>query len=814
MSWKNVKLIFMREIRDQLRDRRTLFMITILPVLLYPMLGLGIVEMMLTFSEQKRNVVILNAEELPTTPAFLTEGSIGDEWFDSGGSDSSRLQVITDLPSGNEPKKGEGGRPKRKHTPAQLLKSGRELAERFVEISSSVSESENSDEEKAQADAEVAQFSRMFAESGVQVLVLVPDGYADAIAGLQQQAIEGDSESAAEIPPLRVLKNSADDKSSVAFGRVRGALSRWEDALRSETFEKASLTTTLQNPARLQWVEVARGEEVSANVWSKMFPAMIVIMALTGAFYPAIDLGAGEKERGTMETVLISPARRIELVLGKFLTILLFSIGTALMNLLSMGFTGSQMAATMGAAMSDTAGLTLPAWTSLMWLVVLLVPLAALFSALCLALATFAKSTKEGQYYLTPLLMAIMGLTMFCLSPSVEINPFYSVVPVVNIALLLKGLLLSAAGSGDLLMYAIPVLASSLLYSGLSLWWAIDLYNSEGVLFRESEKFDLKSWFRNITRTKEPVPQFAEAVFCFITILLLQFVAMNYLKPDLGGTAQEAGQAMMKTLVIQQLTMIACPALIMGLMLTTSMRATFRLRWPSLGAVAMGVGLAVLAHPLSIETSIALVESGFLPPPPAEGISRINNILKSAEFSPFLMITVFALTPSICEEIAFRGFILSGLARGGRLGIAVVISSLMFGIIHLIPQQAFNAAMLGLLLGLLAVYSRSLLPAIAFHLCNNSIATFHAKNGFGIKPDGVFFRQQDEMLRYEWPTLLLCGIGIALLANRMIQELLRQKEAKRLEKLKSFEVPVAETKPEPDTQIRTSSVDELQPSVS
>ena len=71
MNRKNVRVIFMREVRDQLRDRRTLFMITILPVLLYPMLGLGLVEMMLTFSEQRRTVVVLNADDMPKDPAFL-----------------------------------------------------------------------------------------------------------------------------------------------------------------------------------------------------------------------------------------------------------------------------------------------------------------------------------------------------------------------------------------------------------------------------------------------------------------------------------------------------------------------------------------------------------------------------------------------------------------------------------------------------------------------------------------------------------------------------------------------------------------------
>src|SRR5262249_20161688 len=79
------------------------------------------------------------------------------------------------------------------------------------------------------------------------------------------------------------------------------------------------------------------------------------IMALTGAFYPAVDLCAGEKERGTMETLLISPASRSEIVLGKFLTVMLASVLTALLNLVSMGLTGLRMAGQVGALGSATA---------------------------------------------------------------------------------------------------------------------------------------------------------------------------------------------------------------------------------------------------------------------------------------------------------------------------------------------------------------------------------------------------------------------------------------------------------------------------
>ena len=75
-------------------------------------------------------------------------------------------------------------------------------------------------------------------------------------------------------------------------------------------------------------------------MWSKILPVMLLLWAMTGAFYPAVDLCAGEKERGTLETLLSSPAERSEIVLGKLLTVMLFSMATAVLNLLSMGVTG------------------------------------------------------------------------------------------------------------------------------------------------------------------------------------------------------------------------------------------------------------------------------------------------------------------------------------------------------------------------------------------------------------------------------------------------------------------------------------------
>ncbi|MCA9037256.1 MAG: CPBP family intramembrane metalloprotease [Planctomycetaceae bacterium] len=791
MSWKNIRLIFMREVRDQLRDRRTLFMITILPVMLYPMLGLGIVEMMLTFSEQRRNVVILNTDQLPADPALLAQNGIAETWF-ANSDDASKLRIVTDLKSNsalpgdtdeNKPDiRQDGQAASRKPavrglTDEQLLEAGRRIQQQVYAQYKLLPDGVERTANDVAPDPQT-QINQLFETSGIQVLICIPPDYSESLKRMQDHIQDrGNEKTEFRAAPILIVKNSADDKSVVAAGRIKGALDRWEEAIRAQSFQAADLPAELHHPARLTWIEVARDEQVAASVWSKMFPALLVIMALTGAFYPAIDLGAGEKERGTMETLLISPARRVELVLGKFGTIMLFSICTALLNLVSMGFTGKNMAMAMGGGLPGAISLELPGASSLIWLFILLIPLAALFSALCLALATFARSTKEGQYYLTPLLMVVMGMTMFCLSPAVEMTPLYSVLPVVNVALLLKGLLLETAASNNLVVYAVPVLISSLGYSLLALWWAIELYNSEDVLFREAEKFDLRHWFAQLLRTKDSVPAFPEAVFCFVLILMLQFGAMSWLQPDLKSP--DAGRNMMRLMVIQQMVMIACPAVFMGVLLTTSLRATFRLRMPSLQAMATGIGLACVAHPLSVELSQFLVAHQVFPPLP-DGAVKVMGLLRAGEQPTWLLIVVFALTPAICEELAFRGFILSGLARGGRLAIAVVISSMMFGIVHMIPQQAFNAGLLGLVLGILAIYSRSLFPAIAFHLCNNAIATLHAGGFEWIRADGVFFtRDVDHSLRYEAPLLILCGVAAALMIIHMVREIMLEQDLKR-----------------------------------
>ncbi len=138
--------------------------------------------------------------------------------------------------------------------------------------------------------------------------------------------------------------DSADEKSQITYLRLKEVLSHWKEGIVNRRLKQDKLPPSYTEPFKIRAVDSATPAEAGGTVWAKLFPFLLVMMSLTGAFYPAVDLCAGEKERGTMETLLISPASRAEIVMGKFLTILLASVMTALLNLICMGLTGMQLA--------------------------------------------------------------------------------------------------------------------------------------------------------------------------------------------------------------------------------------------------------------------------------------------------------------------------------------------------------------------------------------------------------------------------------------------------------------------------------------
>jgi len=770
MNWNNVQLIFVREVRDQLRDRRTLFMVTVLPLLLYPALGIGMAQMRLVFSEQARTVAILGTDQLPEfckacgengapsrVPPLLNakQGRFLGRHFQSAAT-ADRLKVVTDLDS----------------TASGEVSKARGLFEHSAEIREMLRNRETVEKDGAEFKQINERLSRLLADAGVQVLVVVPEGFGKRLETVNRKLAAGVARSGdlPDAPRLVVLRNSADEKSRIAYRGTIEALAGWEQAVLRERLDRAKLPSQLATPIAAHTIEVAEESQIAAGIWSKLFPALLVMMAVTGAFYPAVDVGAGEKERGTMETLLICPASRPEIVMGKFLTVAAFSIVTALLNLLCMGVTGKYM---LSSTLAVSGQIPAPGFLAVFWIVVLLIPLAALFSALSLAIATFARSSKEGQYYLTPLLMVTMGITFFCLSPGVEIQPLHSMLPIMGPTLLLKELL-SSSGGASATVYLLPVLVTSFGYSLLALWWAVEQFSREDILFREAERFNPRLWLRHLLRDKEPAPSFAEAGVCFAMIMLLQFAAMPIMRNVVvAAGAENRGTVLVQLLVIQQLAIIATPAILMGVMLTSNPRRTLRLNLPSWTWVGIALVLALVLHPLTFELAATLEEWKFFPALP-KGVQEQVALMSDPDRPLWFVLLAFSLAPAVCEEVAFRGFILSGFNRRNRVWLAIGLSSAAFGLMHMIPQQVFNAALLGLVLGLLAVRSNSLLPGILFHLTYNALLVGNARiaqsasKTFQDGPLSWLFDVSGGNVRYEWPTLIACGVIATVVLRKAV----------------------------------------------
>jgi sodium transport system permease protein len=439
----------------------------------------------------------------------------------------------------------------------------------------------------------------------------------------------------------------------------------------------------------------------------KIFPFILVMWSLAGALYPAVDLCAGEKERGTMETLLISPAGREEIVWGKFLTIWVFSAATALLNLLSMALTAWRFAAVAlpGAAFSP--------WV-LFWGVALLLPLSAFFSAICLAIGAYARSSKEGQYYLMPLFVITMPLIFLTLAPGVELNPFYSMVPVTGVALLLQRLMAAETLDRGLWLYFIPVLAPMVIYSWLALRWAIAQFQREEVLFREAERLDLGLWLRQLWRDKEALPSPGEAFFCFGLILALRWLSLGI------GTQL----SLLTYTGIAQVAFVAAPPLFMALVLTTRPLRGLALHNPPWWSWPAAILLALLVVP-----PLALLTLAILRQFPAleallEQYQPLTRELRAlagrhglAVRLEFLL--VLGVLPALCEELAFRGFILTGLLRAFRPWTAILLSAFLFAVHQMNVFQFAPHFLLGIVLGLLRARSGSVLPAMLFHLVYN-----------------------------------------------------------------------------------------------
>ena len=275
-----------------------------------------------------------------------------------------------------------------------------------------------------------------------------------------------------------IIKFKGTDSFGITRDRIKSLLTAQENQIITKRMNQLNLKPDIVKAYQIEYKDVASTQEKLGKFVGGFLPYFFIIFGFMGAMYPALDLGAGEKERGTLETILSSPATRLDVVLGKFLVVMLAAIITAFIALGGMYF-GIQTFPDIEPWVLEVVNVILSAKTVIL-MMSLIIPISAFFSALLLGLSIYAKSFKEAQSIVGPLNIAIIFPALIGTLPGIELNAITSLIPILNVSLASKDIIAGTINP----WYMVEVYLSLIVLAGLAIVWCVNWFNRESTIFR------------------------------------------------------------------------------------------------------------------------------------------------------------------------------------------------------------------------------------------------------------------------------------------------------------------------------------------
>lgn len=645
-----------KELREILRDRRTVLTLVLMPLLVYPLLGVIM-----------RKGVLSNLSLLQTVEVHVClESEAQTRLFESAMLDGERLLApeASGRDTGTEDTNGK------------LALSG----EQPFEFAMYWPEDPN-----ATLRSEV-----VTGNTDIAIRIQYSEDVPDVPTGMR----------AGRFLEWEILRRDSSALSERGYREIKKRLDAYNDDFTEVLLSTAGLSS--QRPVSVtSEIVKADGDGVSPLV--TFIPLVLVLMTMTGAVYPAIDLTAGERERGTMEILVAAPVSRMTLLAGKFVAVLSVALLTASMNLISMF-------ATLFALGLEGTVLGNVGPTMVVQVVVLMVVFAAFFSAVLLSITSVARSFKEAQAYLIPLMLISLTPGVFSLMPNLKINGILAVIPLVNTVLMGRDLL---QGNVDVLMFAI-VLISTALYGGLALSMAARIFGSDAVLYANGG-----SWADLFKRPEEPsqVAPISVSMSCLAIVFALFIVVgaiPSRLPLGLSGQLVAAGCA--------SILLFVWAPLLAAFVAKVSVQTGFALRTPKWTMWLVAIFLGGALWPFVYEIEISMLT--------AERIEELARLYESFELNlkavP-LAVKLFALAfaPAACEEFFFRGFLQNSIRQRTSAFVAILSAGVLFGLFHVIVKDALlferlvPSALMGIVLGIVFERAGSVYPGMLLHVIHN-----------------------------------------------------------------------------------------------
>jgi sodium transport system permease protein len=693
--------VFCKDGLEILRDRRTLFVNVVLPALLYPFIVLFMIQVVQLTQAQRLEPPRVGLVDLPTR---FVELATALKQRPAGEDDQPALPVAA----------GRRAVPERPRVSVAKLSSRvtGELRSRALELAALQRRVDRHEqrEELAERERRVRGdlLTLMRANDLTGLLVVVPrddEGPARWFGTYDNAHVHGDQ------------ARSAIEEASSAYRREL-VVARLADA---------GLGESALRPLTVTGTDLATPVESVRTRLAGIIPLLLVVLAALGAFYPAIDLIAGERERGTLESLLSWPVTRRDIFLGKLLVTCSAAAVSVVLNLLSLGVTTALAGGQLAGAGADLDGAFSAGLGSLALCFVTLLPLTLTLGALSLALAGLAASVKEAQNYLSPLLLVVMVAALVAAVPDTRPSLALDLIPITGSVLALKE---SLQGHSLPWLHLLLSTATSTVVALVVVGWATRLLENERFCYPGLVR---AGWGRFRRWGARPeVPEALEVMAVYAVAVAGMTLGAGFLQ-KLGAPMLVAGPLLL---------FILAPTLIHCWLGAYRPATVLSLRRPSLLDLARGAA----AIPFALLTSVAI--ASLQPSAPAENGTGADQLLKELHDHGLLVeLLIAALVPAICEELLCRGTLLTGLRRSLGDSGGVLLSAFLFATLHLSPYRFLPQFTLGVVLAILTIRSRSILPAMVVHAGHNSGAVLLGRIG-------------DEETLAWLPPLAALGIGV------------------------------------------------------
>ena len=409
---KNIITIFKKELKDTIRDRRTLMAMVVMPMLLMPVMTIGMFKFLdYQMEKQAEKIVKVSIIENGEAPALI-----------------------------------------------EMIK----------------------DQEKIEIVETEGEIKEAVTNGDLDLGIIIPENFQENI---DEQ----------EIAEITIVQKSTNMDSESALARISFLVANFNNEILLERFANQEINPKVLSKVVIVPEDMATEKETGGFILGLMIPLFIVMWSIMGGQYTAIDVSAGEKERKTLESLLLTPIKRIEIVLGKFLAVstvsltsVIISIGSFYVALIYSGGFGPMAQNGQGLSAEKMAESVVVNFSieplAILLLIIVSLFLVLMFSAIVLSVAIFAKSFKEAQSYISPsYLVVILPVILVNSMPGFEPAIWFFALPAVNATLLFKEVLMGVYDSGHILL----TLGSLIVYSAMAIIIATKIYSKESVLFRD-----------------------------------------------------------------------------------------------------------------------------------------------------------------------------------------------------------------------------------------------------------------------------------------------------------------------------------------